>query len=635
MANTNWLTDYQKQKKDEHRNIQQLEKRWSWIRLILFFSGVVVVATFLAVQQVLLAVISLGISIILFVLTVSQHLRHLSRRTQLDKLLLIIAESLTDVFLTQKPIRSWRRPNDITGLNEPLAPIIKDPGPWLLTDQEQEDLSLFAPPIGIFGLLNRTSTALGARRLRANIEQSCITKDHILTRQAAVRWLDEHSEHRLGLMAVAAWLRNHDQFLEKSLQAISLAQPLPHPKKIYTMRLWSGLSGLLMALIIVQAFSGQFQFAVAFVPLLIIITLLFSFLRKKLGAALEPWQNLSQTMNNFYATARQAATDLPDETELHRLKHCFTKIAVPDILGALCRHLDWVDIGGMLQGILNALIIYDLHVADAILKRVVPHRDALRDSFSALADLEALYSFACFAAEQPVTCYPEITDQPEITILKGRHPLIPPAEVVSNDVQIKTDAKLWIITGPNAAGKSTLLRMVGVNVLLAQMGAAVAAEKMTFSPVRLITDLTIRDSLSKKESYFVAEVRHLYRMVRPQLNETPGLGLIDEPFRGTNSQEKLAASLSLIEHLASLNDFFLVATHDEALIQLAATNPAVKNHHFHEELGEQGIVFDYQLRPGPAQSRTALKILEQENYPPQMIKNAYRWLADTDKKNYS
>ena len=629
MSNIDWLTDYQKQTRTDHNNIRQQEKSWSWLRLGSFLIGVSITLLLFSLRLNLGGLISLAIFLSCFVFCVSRHLRYQSQRQQREKLLLIIDESLTDIFATQKPIRSWPRPNDSANQTEPLSPIIQEPNSWLLTDQEQEDLSLFSPPIGIFGFLNRTSTALGARRLRDHIEQSGINKDHILTRQGAIRWLDENPEHRLRLMSVTAWLRSHDDSLEKSLQAIYQAQPLPHPKRIYAMRLWSCLSGLLMVVIIAQAFSGQFQFVVALVLLLIVNSLIYSLLRKKLSGVLEPWQNLSQTMNNFYATARQAATDLPDETELHRLKQCFTRIAVPDILGALCRRLDWVDIGGLLQGILNALIIYDLHAADSILKRVVPHRDALCDSFSALADLEALYSLACFAAEQPVACYPEITDQPEITILKGRHPLIPPAEVVANDVQIKTDAKLWIITGPNAAGKSTLLRMVGVNVLLAQMGAAVAAEKMTFSPVRLITDLTIRDNLSKKESYFVAEVRHLYRMVRPQPNDTPGLGLIDEPFRGTNSQEKLAASLSLIEHLASLKDFFLVATHDEALTQLAATNPSVKNYHFHEELGEQGIVFDYRLRPGPAQSRTALKILEQENYPQPMIENAYRWLDKT------
>ncbi|MCP4708360.1 MAG: MutS family DNA mismatch repair protein [Planctomycetes bacterium] len=610
----------------------QHEKSWSWLRLGSFLIGVSITLFLFSIRQNLWGLISLVIFLSCFVFCVSRHLRYQTQRKQLEKLLLIIDESLADIFATQKPIRSWQRTNDSANLTGPLCPIIKDSDPWFLSDQEKEDISLFAPPIGIFGLLNRTSTALGARRLRDHIEQSCITKEHILTRQAAVCWLDQHPEHRLRLMAVTAWLRNHDQTLEKSLQAISTAQPLPHPKRISVVRAWSCLSGLAMAVIIAQGFSGQLQFAIALFPLLIINTVMFSFIRKKLAAALEPWQNLSQTMNNFYATARQAATDLPDQTDLHRLKHCFTSIAAPDILGALCRRLDWVDIGGMLQGILNALILYDLHVADSILQRAVPHRDALCDSFSALADLEALYSLACFAAEQPVACYPEITDQPEITIQKGRHPLIPPTEVVSNDVHIKTDSKLWIITGPNAAGKSTLLRMVGVNVLLAQMGCAVAAEKMSFSPVRLVTDLTIRDNLSKKESYFVTEVRHLYRMVQPQSHEIPALGLIDEPFRGTNSQEKLAASLSLIEHLASLSDFFLVATHDEALTQLAATNHTVKNYHFHEELGAQGIVFDYLLRPGPAQSRTALKILEQENYPPKMIENAYRWLADNDKK---
>ena len=117
----------------------------------------------------------------------------------------------------------------------------------------------------------------------------------------------------------------------------------------------------------------------------------------------------------------------------------------------------------------------------------------------------------------------------------------------------------WV-TGPNAAGKSTFLRMVGVNVLLAQVGAAVAAREMTWSPVRLITDVRIRDDLAHNESYFLSEVRRLRRLVLDTDTNVPMLGLIDEPFRGTNSQERTAAGIALLEHLMASNHLFLIAT---------------------------------------------------------------------------
>jgi DNA mismatch repair ATPase MutS len=170
--------------------------------------------------------------------------------------------------------------------------------------------------------------------------------------------------------------------------------------------------------------------------------------------------------------------------------------------------------------------------------------------------------------------------------------------------------------------------MVGVNVLLAQAGAAVPAERMTWSPVRLLTDVRIRDDLARHESYFLSEVRRLRRMVLDETGEVPLLGLIDEPFRGTNSQERTAAGTALLEHLVRSNNLFLVATHEETLARTAAGAVSAENYHFQEQLTDGGVRFDYQLRPGPATTRTALRIIEQEGYPPTLVDRARTLMAD-------
>jgi DNA mismatch repair ATPase MutS len=186
---------------------------------------------------------------------------------------------------------------------------------------------------------------------------------------------------------------------------------------------------------------------------------------------------------------------------------------------------------------------------------------------------------------------------------------------------------MWVITGPNAAGKSTYLRMIGVNVLLAQIGSAVPARGMALSPVRLLTDVRIRDDLARNESYFLSEVRRLRRMVADIGAGTRLLGLIDEPFRGTNSSERTAAGIALAEHLLASGNLFLLATHEETLAQTAAASDTAENHHFQEHLTEQGIEFDYLLCPGPAHTRTAIRILEQEQYPPALLERARQLLG--------
>ncbi len=103
---------------------------------------------------------------------------------------------------------------------------------------------------------------------------------------------------------------------------------------------------------------------------------------------------------------------------------------------------------------------------------------------------------------------------------------------------------------------------------------------------------------------------------------SPILGLVDEPFRGTNSDEQVAASLALVEYLQVLTGFFLVATHEDRLAALAERSDQAQNHHFHEELDKTGIVFDYRLRPGPAKARNALRVLEREGYPQELLARA-------------
>jgi DNA mismatch repair ATPase MutS len=253
---------------------------------------------------------------------------------------------------------------------------------------------------------------------------------------------------------------------------------------------------------------------------------------------------------------------------------------------------------------------------------VVAQRDTLLQGLSALAELEALNSLACFSAEQTLACFPQLDTDTGLSIQNGQHPLVPDQENVPNSIQLTSDKRTWVVTGPNAAGKSTFLRMVGVNCLLAQIGAAVTAQVMHWSPVRLMTDVRVRDDLAKHESYFLSEVRRLRRIIRDSQVSPPILAFIDEPFRGTNSQERTAAGVALLEHILASGHLVLVATHEERLAQCAAGHPDAENYHFQEQLIDAGIKFDYCLRPGPAHTKTAIRILEQEGYPESFLERA-------------
>ena len=145
--------------------------------------------------------------------------------------------------------------------------------------------------------------------------------------------------------------------------------------------------------------------------------------------------------------------------------------------------------------------------------------------------------------------------------------------------------------------------------------------------MEILTDLRVRDELSKKESYFLAEVRQVRRMVEAARSDRPVFALIDEPFRGTNSAERVAAASAVVTSLINGSGLHLVATHDAALTSLGDADNA-ENYHFQESFEQENLVFDYKLRTGPAQSRNALRVLQAEGYPKDLLAHAKQLLDE-------
>ncbi len=626
-----WMESHQADLARQCQTWRSGEIRWSWARLVTFVAAVL--GLYLFREDPRLALGAAGVFVVLFGWSVRRHLRTRARREFGERLVAMAAESLRRCGGRLTVIRDGQHPADADD-SACLVPAILEPGPVAaLTEQERDDLDLYAEPVGIFGLLNRCSTALGARRLRDVLERPCLSIERITARHTCVAWLADRTAARLRLMAAVAGLRGHDDRLDAFVRTVRTAKALESSWLARFLQLWSVPSVAFTVYASTQAGVGQYRWGFALLALVAFNGILFMQVRRALREVIEPWRDLRPTAGALLFAAKQAADDLPDDNELIRLRDRLAAVAAPDVLGALCSRLAWTETGGLIHVLCNLVFFYDLHVARAVLNRVVPNRDALIAAAGALADVEALSSLACFAWEQPVTCTPTPAVDPVITIVGGAHPLIEPDELVLNDVHLAPDERTWIVTGSNMAGKSTFLRMVGVNVLLAQIGTTATARQMTFHPHRLITDLRIRDDLAKHESYFLAEVRQVRRMLAPDggpaRQTTRLLGLIDELFRGTNSQERVAAALAVVGHLIDSPHFFLVATHEQQLTDLAERGGA-KNHHFREDLTDAGPVFDYRLRLGPATTRNALRILEREGYPPIVVQRAQAFLEQSD-----
>ncbi len=619
------LTAYRQTLEGDLARYVRLEVRWSWLRLVTFIICVVLVVVVGYTHGLLVAAIAAVPALAVFRHAVLRHLDWKDKRTLTERLLVVVDESLHVSVEEGRPVRSWRRPEDALEASMVLTALVESGPTWPLTDQERDDLDLYCGPVGIFGLLNRTSTDAGARRLRDMLDGPCLSGEHIRRRQQAVRWLAQHDRQRIDIMASVLPLRNQSRQLDTLVRLLRETVPNAHPTASKCIRAWSLLSGLSFAYGLAQLFNGSYGWAHFLILLMVFNMLIARFSRPmltRLKASVLPWVELRRALRGLLRHARHARENLPDETALSILRQCLDDVATQGEIPSLCKRLAWMGLGGLARSLLNVVVFYDLHVGEAILMRVVPNRDLILDGLAAMAEFEALASLACFSAEQPVVCYPSLAPDAAVSIIEGRHPLIAEAHLTPNSMHLAAAKRMWVITGPNAAGKSTFVRMVGVNLLLAQIGSAAAAREMTLSPVRLLTDVRIRDDLAKNESYFLSEVRRLRRMVADAGQDTLLLGLIDEPFRGTNSSERTAAGIALVEHLLTSGNLFVLATHEERLAQTAAGSAAAENYHFQEHLGDAGITFDYRLRPGPAGTRTAIRILEQEKYPPSLVERA-------------
>lgn len=239
-----------------------------------------------------------------------------------------------------------------------------------------------------------------------------------------------------------------------------------------------------------------------------------------------------------------------------------------------------------------------------------------------LAEVEATSACATFAYLNPSYTWPTfVTGAQELgvsldTKLLG-HPLIPAPHRVNNDAVLQGQGRLWLVTGSNMSGKSTFLRTIGVNTCLAQAGAPVCAERFEWTWVRLRCCIRVEDSIEQGLSHFYAEVKRLKVILEAARDRSapPVLFLIDEIFRGTNNRERLIGSRAYIQDLVSHNGFGLVTTHDLELAELESAIPTLSNVHFQETIKNGALWFDYVLRPGPCPTTNALRIMALEGLP--------------------
>ena len=276
------------------------------------------------------------------------------------------------------------------------------------------------------------------------------------------------------------------------------------------------------------------------------------------------------------------------------------------------------DIIWLFLNLLFPLSFYLAYKLNQYKKRLEPQLSVWLDRYY---EIETLNSLANIATLNPQFCFPEFHSESNNNRLffggSLGHPLLSDDQRKTNDFSFENRGQVGIITGSNMSGKSTFLRTLGINYVLAFAGGSVCADKFQTIPVRIFTCIQIMDSVSDGISYFYAEVKRLKELLDKLTadDDSPLFYLIDEIFRGTNNRERLIGSRAYVRELVKNNGVGLIATHDLELVELAETYSTIQNYHFKEEVSDNKMTFDYLLRSGPCPTTNALKIMKIEGLP--------------------
>jgi hypothetical protein len=261
--------------------------------------------------------------------------------------------------------------------------------------------------------------------------------------------------------------------------------------------------------------------------------------------------------------------------------------------------------------LLQVFCLWDLRLVILLHAWKKKNQHRFHDWFAVIAEMEVTISYASLVYNEPEWCFPQVDEKYfHLEANEIGHPLIPAGTRITNDFLLAGTGKVALVTGSNMAGKSTFLRSLGVNTVLALTGGPVCARKMYLSDIKLISSMRVSDNLAENTSTFYAELKKMQRIIEWVNRKERVFILLDEVLRGTNSLDRHKGSKALVRQLLQSGSVAVMATHDTDLAHSESANPSVYNYHFEGKILNDELFFDYKIKKGISESLNATALMK-------------------------
>ncbi len=461
-----------------------------------------------------------------------------------------------------------------------------------------EDLDIFGHK-SLFHLVNRTGTPYGRNRLARVLDSPFLNSNVISRHQEAIRELSPEIHLRQELHAFALEAREEaGEPNDNGFETIrTCLKGIPSG--------WRWFGPLIIAgSVLIYIFTGFYSFIILSVLVNLFLAGLYSRKIQKAHKAVSGNRDQLSAYASMFRTISEKSFTSEIMKGIHEQSGeaylGFKKLS--NISEMFDRRMNL-----LVYFFLNSLYLYDFFTINTLKKWTEKYGNKMASWFEMLGHIEFINSFATFNFNHPDFNFPKPQEENNCIISKHMgHPLIPKNQRIHNDIDLGCQDRIYLITGSNMSGKSTYLRTVGINMILARCGSPVCANEFNFKPMEILTSIHLSDSLRENKSLFFAELERLSLIINKISQGYDALVLIDEMLKGTNSDDKTSGSMALIQQLIESNCLAIIATHDIQLGILEKQNPGIVCNYCFESTIEKGnLTFDYKIKPGISINKNA------------------------------